>query len=101
MDSTKGVKYSHISTYQTARQGGKRQMQAAIIANVRLQSEHHKRLRSEGWLPVECSEYFLKNWSQCHAQCKEMFGDNYTWTGDIFWFKTEADIMIFKLTFGA
>jgi len=27
-------------------------------------------------------------------------GDNYTWTGEIFWFRTESDILWFKMAFG-
>ena len=94
--SIEGVKYGQISAYQAARQSGKSQLHAELIAH-----NYHNGLLADGWLPVKCSEYFLNNWSQCHDRCREMFGKNYTWTGDIFWFKIKEDIMIFKLTFGA
>jgi hypothetical protein len=73
-----------------------------LIAEKRMQSDTRKRLLSEGWLPVECSKHFHNNWPECHKQCAEMFGkDNYTWTGEIFWFRTEEDILWFRMAFGA
>jgi hypothetical protein len=111
--SIKGVNYGQISAYQAARQSGRQSGKSLVSLDMayeraKAQSdellrrrEAHQKLRDDGWLPVKCSEYFFKHWSQCHDRCREMFGKNYTWTGDIFWFKTEEDIMIFKLTFGA
>jgi hypothetical protein len=66
----------------------------------RMQTATRQELIAAGWLPVECTEYFHKNWAECHDQCVEVFGkENYTWTGEIFWFKDERDIFKFKLMF--
>lgn len=97
--------------YHSARRSGKSltQMDAAYATAKARSDEVYRQnqdtrqgLLNEGWLPVKCSEYFHSNWKSCHAQCAEMFGeDNYTWTGGTFWFRTQEDIMVFKLTFGA
>lgn len=39
----------------------------------------------------------IANWRECHAWCKEQFGEHYTWTGSKFWFETEEDAMLFVL----
>jgi hypothetical protein len=40
-------------------------------------------------------------WSEIHAWCQNVLGqDNYTWTGDVFWFLTEDDAVKFSLVWG-
>lgn len=71
-----------------------------LIQQDRMKNEERQQLLAEGWLPVPCSMYFLKNWTDCHTRCKEMFDEeNYKWTGEIFWFRTEQDVVMFKLAF--
>ena len=101
LDSIKGINSGQISGFMAGRRVGKSMITEQMLIQ---QSKYQKQLIDEGWLSVGCSEYFFKNWSRCHDQCKQLFGEpsvGYTWTGDIFWFKTEEDIMLFKLTFGA
>ena len=65
-----------------------------------LGSKWGKELLANGWHPVICTQYFHSNWSDCHRQCKEIFGEeNYTWTGEVFWFKNKEDIIVYKLAF--
>lgn len=40
----------------------------------------------------------FKNWNQIHVWCEQNFGDNYTWTGSVFWFCTPEDATLFAVT---
>lgn len=106
LKSMTGLKSGELKIATSARQSGKSELIKLYTEHIaklgRMESEHRQRLIKEGWIPVTCGDHFMKNWSECHVQCKEMFGeDNYTWTGEIFWFRTVEDIFLFKLTFGA
>lgn len=96
---------NRVRIHQQQRGYGKSQMQEIMVAQYLKklsENKHAKRLLDEGWLPVECSEFFHNTWSTSHKQLAEMFGkENYTWTGSTFWFKTTEEIFLFKLTFGA
>lgn len=45
-------------------------------------------------VPVE------NNWREMNAWCQKRHGDQFTWTGRIFWFETEKDRNWFLLRFG-
>jgi|Wag4MinimDraft_6_1082665.scaffolds.fasta_scaffold53193_3 hypothetical protein len=70
-----------------------------LLESNQLESVWCKDLLAKGWHPVICTQYFHLNWKECHRQCKEIFGENYTWTGEVFWFKNKEDIIVYKLTF--
>jgi hypothetical protein len=108
LNKIRGMKTGEITTVSYGGRGsGKSQMLSVyleyfekLMQDQRMQNHTRQRLLAEGWLPVECGDHFMKNWTECHAICKETFGDNYTWTGEIFWFRTESDILWFKMAFG-
>jgi hypothetical protein len=96
----------HVLTL-TARRSGKSEALYAYVEyfaelekQERMQTETRKELLAAGWIPMECSKYFHQNWSECHEQCREIFGEKgYTWTGEIFWFRSVEDAFWFKMTF--
>jgi hypothetical protein len=89
-------KLGELEIIMSSRKAGK----SVMLGDKRLESEWHKKLLAKGWHPVICTQYFHLNWKECHRQCKEIFGEeNYTWTGEVFWFKNKEDIIVYKLTF--
>jgi hypothetical protein len=88
-------KLGELKIVMSSRKAGK----SVMLEGKKLESKWHKELLAKGWHPVICTQYFHLNWADCHRQCKEIFGENYTWTGEVFWFKNKEDIIVYKLTF--
>jgi hypothetical protein len=88
-------KLGELKIVMSSRKAGK----SVMLEGKKLESKWHKELLAIGWHPVICTQYFHLNWADCHRQCKEIFGENYTWTGEVFWFKNKEDIIVYKLTF--
>ncbi len=39
-------------------------------------------------------------WQETHSWCNENFGEQYSWAGNTFAFKTAEDALLFKLAWG-
>lgn len=60
-----------------------------------------KDLEDAGYPYVYTSKDHFGQWQEIHHWCDTVIGgDRYTWTGDVFWFLTEEDAMLFTLTWG-
>lgn len=58
-------------------------------------------LGSAGFPSVTIGRQHSLLWSKVHDWCREYYGPgNYTWTGEIFWFNTEEDAVVFALKYG-
>ncbi len=55
-------------------------------------------LSKYGYHKISLPNGALVHWPDVHVWCKENLGtEHYTWTGNIFWFETEQDAVLFSL----
>lgn len=59
-------------------------------------------LTSLNLIKVPAGDLSMRNhWTGMHDWCRKQFGEDYTWTGSVFWFAKKEDAILFALRWGS
>lgn len=59
---------------------------------------HGANFRDAGYTACRVGGWAMRDWAAMQQWCHDSFGDRYVWVGDTFWFVSDDDAFLFRMT---